>query len=93
MTATNLIERHSKTSINVMAMEQSYPHDSSNKVEIREVVRVNARVCIDLKSVDVLSAVLEQAVVRVEHFMRQEVEPLPSHASIVQTLFPLELDH
>lgn len=49
MTATNLVERHSKTSINVMSMEQRYPHDSSNKVKVREVVRVDARVCIDLK--------------------------------------------
>ena len=46
-----------------------------------------------LKSVDVLSAVLKQAVIWVEHFMRKEIEPLPGHASIVQTLLPLELDH
>ena len=37
--------------------------------------RVDSRVWIDLESVDIVSRVLEQAIVRVEHLMGQQVEP------------------
>ena len=48
---TNLVERHSKASINVVTMKQRNPHDSSNKVEVREMVRVDTRVCINLETI------------------------------------------
>ena len=51
MMVTNLVERHSKASINVVTMKQRYPHDSSNKVEVREMVRVDTRVCINLETI------------------------------------------
>lgn len=37
--------------------------------------------------------ILEEAVVRVQHFVAQQVEPLPGDAAVVQAVLPLELDH
>ncbi len=37
--------------------------------------------------------VLEETVVRVEHLVGEEVEPLPRHASVVQPFLTLELHH
>ena len=51
MMVTNLVERHSEASINIVTMKQRYPHDSSNKVEVREMVRVDTRVCINLETI------------------------------------------
>lgn len=54
---------------------------------------VDAGVRVDLQGVNVVPGVLEEAVVGVEHFMRQEVKPLSCHTSIVQSFLSLELDH
>ena len=40
---------------------------------------------INLKSVVVCCRILEQSVVRIEHFLGEEVEPLPRHPAVVQT--------
>lgn len=40
--------------------------------------RVDSRVGVDLQCVNVITGVLEQAIVRVEHLMRQQIEPLPA---------------
>lgn len=39
---------------------------------------VDSRVRVDLQCVNVITGVLEQAVVGVEHLMRQQIEPLPA---------------
>lgn len=38
---------------------------------------VDSRVWVNLQSVDIISGVLEQAVVGVQHLMGQQVQPLP----------------
>jgi len=45
---------------------------------------VDGRVGVNLQRVDVIAGVLEQAVVRVEHLVRQQVEPLPEHSTRVR---------
>lgn len=40
--------------------------------------RIDRRVGVNLQSVDVITGVLEQAVVRVQHLMWQQIEPLPA---------------
>lgn len=40
--------------------------------------RVDSRVRVYLQCVNVITGVLEQAVVRVQHLMGQQVEPLPA---------------
>ncbi len=40
--------------------------------------RVDSRVRVDLQCVNVITGVLEEAIVRVQHLMRQQIEPLPA---------------
>ena len=90
---TYLVKGHSEASVYVVSMEQGDSHDPPHEVEVGEMVRVDPRVGVDLESVDVLPAVLEQTVVWVQHLMREEVEPLSRHSAVVQTLLALELHH
>ncbi len=55
--------------------------------------RIDAAVRIDVQRVVVLARVAEEAVVRVEHLLRQQVEPLARHAAVVEALLAAELDH
>lgn len=54
--------------------------EASDKLEVVQVVGVDVRRRIDLQTVVVLVGVLEQAVHGVEHFVRQQQEPLPASA-------------
>jgi hypothetical protein len=45
-----------------------------------------------LQGIVVVGGILKQAVVRVEHFMRQQEEELSGHSTIVKTLFSLEFN-
>ena len=38
------------------------------------------------------SRVLKQSIVWTKHLVREEIEPLPGHTPIVETLLPLELN-
>lgn len=44
--------------------------------------RVDSRVWVYLQRVNVITGVLEQAIVRVQHLMRQQIEPLPARRRI-----------
>lgn len=52
--------------------------------------RSNKTIGEDIKR-DSRGRILKQSVVRVEHLLRHEEEPLPGHAAIVQSLFSLKL--
>lgn len=43
--------------------------------------RVDGRIGVDLQHVDVVGRILEEAVVRIQHFMAQQVQPLPADNS------------
>ena len=46
-----------------------------------------------MQRVVVLSRVAEEAVVRVEHLLREEMEPLARHPAVVEPFLAAELDH
>ena len=46
-----------------------------------------------LQSIDVLSTVLKEAIVRIEHFMRKKIQPFSCNSTVIKTLLTLELDH
>ncbi|RUS90107.1 hypothetical protein EGW08_002149, partial [Elysia chlorotica] len=71
-----LVERHREPPVQVVAVEDGHADHAPHKVEVRQLTyRVNSRVRVDLQSVDIISRVLKQAVVRVEHLVGQQVEP------------------
>lgn len=45
-----------------------------------------ATAIVDLQSVVIHGGVLEETVVRIEHFLRQQIEPLPSKATIIYNI-------
>ena len=51
-------------------MENSKTDDTANKLEVVQVLRVNARVRVDLESIVVVRRVFEQAIEGIEHFVR-----------------------
>lgn len=53
---------------------------------------VDGRVWVDLECVDIITGILEQPIVRVEHVLTQQVQPLSSNASIVQSILTSKLD-
>lgn len=57
-----------------------------------ETHRVDSRVRVYLQRVNVVTGVLEQAVVRVQHLMGQQVEPLPAQRT-PQTETPVSSEH
>ncbi len=50
-------------------MEYSQSHDPSYKLEIIEMLGIDARVGIDLEGVIIVGRVLEQTVERIEHLV------------------------
>ena len=47
---------------------------------------------VDLQCVVVCGRVLEEAVVRVEHVLGEQVEPFPGQAAVIQTHLVVKLD-
>ena len=47
---SNLVEWHGEATINVVSMKESNAHDPTNKMEVGQVIRIDARVCIDLRN-------------------------------------------
>lgn len=74
-------------------MEDGEREDSSDELEVVEMLGVDVGVGIDLKRVVVVRRVLEEAVEGVEHFVREEEEEFPSarscerHSSIRETVW------
>lgn len=89
----HLVEGHCKSTVDMMSVEKCHTDDSADKMEVRQVVGIDARIRVDLQRVNVLTRVQEQAVVRVQHLVGQQVEPLPRHAPVIESVLPLELDH
>ena len=55
----HLVEWHGEAAVNVVSVEHCHADDATHKVEVGEVVGVDARVRVDLKGVDVISGVLK----------------------------------
>ena len=54
--------------------------------------RIDSGVRVDLEGVHIVPGVLEQSVDGVEHFVGEQVQPLPGYAAIVQAILSLKLD-
>ena len=50
MELSNLVEWHGEAPVNVVSMKESNAHDPTNKMEVGQVIRIDARVCIDLRN-------------------------------------------
>ena len=57
-------------------MEDGQADYSSDEFEVVQMLRVDARVRIDLQGIVVVSRVLKKAVERIKHFMRQQEKKL-----------------
>ena len=58
-------------------------NDAANEMEIGQVVRIDRRVRVDLERVNILAGVLEQAVVWIQHFVRQQIKPFTSDSTVI----------
>ena len=76
-----------------MTVINSETDNSSNKFEIiKMVVWVsNGGVGAYLEGVGVVGGVLEQSVHRVEHRVRQQIQPLTGHTPVIQTFLTAKL--
>lgn len=55
-------------------MEDGQADHTTNKLEVVQVLRVHARVRINLQGIIIVGGVFEETVEGVEHFMREEEE-------------------
>ena len=65
-----------------LLVEDGHAHDATDKVEVLQVVGVDARVGVDLQRVVVVRRVREQTVDWIEHFVRQQKEPLAERRKV-----------
>lgn len=65
---------------------------AADETKVLQVLRVDARVWVNLELVIVGSRILEEAVHGVEHLVRDEEKPLARNATIVQAFFAGEAD-
>ncbi len=70
----HLVETDDEISIQESSVEDTKPKHSADEFEVIQVFGVDARVGVDLKSIVVVSRVLEKAVEGVEHLVREEEE-------------------
>lgn len=88
-----LVEGHREAPLQLVVVEHGYAQHPADEVEVGEVFRVDRGVRVDLQGIVIVPAVLEQAVLGVEHLAGQQVEPLARHPSVVEALLTTELHH
>lgn len=89
----HLVKRSNEECIQETSVENGQSNDTSNKLKVVEMLRVDARVRVDLKSIVVVRRVLKQAVERIEHLVRKQEKEFSRQSSIVQTILSVKLDH
>jgi hypothetical protein len=70
----HLVETDDKVGIEESTVEDSETENTADEFEVVQVFRVDATVRVDLQGIVVMCRVLEQAVERIEHFVRQQEE-------------------
>lgn len=78
----HLIERPDKEGIQETTVENGQPHHTSDELEVVQMLRVDARVRVDLQGIIIVGRVLEQTVEGVEHFMRKKEEEFTARVSL-----------
>jgi hypothetical protein len=72
----HLVERANEECIQKAPVEDCQSNHATDEFEVIKMFRINAGMRIDLKGIVVVSRVFEQAVKRVEHFVRKKEEKL-----------------
>ena len=81
----HLVEGADEKSVKESSMEDSQTDNTSNEFEVIQMLWVDARVGIDLKSVVVVGGVFEKAVERIKHFVRQQEEEFSAKGLALET--------
>ena len=72
----HLVERDNEEGVQKSTMENGQTHNSSNKLEVVQMFRVDARMRVDLQGIVVVRRILEKTVEGVEHLVRKQEEEL-----------------
>lgn len=88
----HLVESDDKVGVQETTVEDTQSEHTSDKLEIVQVFRVDSRVGVDLQRVVVVRRVLEQAVERVEHLVREQEEELSARTSKSMLVIRLHTD-
>lgn len=89
----HLVKCTDEERIQESAVENRQAHNATDEFEVVEMLWVDTRVRIDLEGIVVVRRVLEQAVERIEHLVREEEEELSGQSTIIESVFAVELDH
>jgi hypothetical protein len=89
----HLVEGSNEKCVQKAAVENRQTNNSANKLEVVQMLRIDARMGIDLQRVVVVRRVLEQTVEGVEHLMGKQEKELSRETSVIQTVFTVKLDH
>jgi len=89
----HLVEGSNEECVQETTVEDGQTNNTSNELEIVQVLRVDAGMRIDLEGVVVVRRVFEQTVERVKHLVREQEEEFTRQTSVIQTVFSVELDH
>jgi hypothetical protein len=89
----HLVEGTDEEGVQEAAMEDGQTDNTSDELEVIQMLGVDSRVGVDLKSVVVVRRVFEQAVKGVEHLVRKQEEEFSGKTSVIQTVFTVKLDH
>ena len=89
----HFVEGPNEEPVKELAVVDGHAGYAPDELEVGDVLLVaHARVWVDLQRIVVRGRVLEEAVVRVEHVLREQVEPFSGQAAVVQTHLVVKLD-
>lgn len=77
----HLVERTDEERIKESAMEDRQADHTTNEFEVVQMLRVHARVGVDLQGIIIVGGVFKQTIEGVKHFMRKEEEEFTAHIS------------
>ena len=89
----HLVECSNKECVQEASVENGQTNDTTNKLEVVQMLRVDAGMRVDLEGVVVVRGVLEEAIEGVEHLVGKQEEELSGKTSVIQTVFTVKLDH
>lgn len=77
----HLVERPDEERIQETTMEDGQTNNPANKLEVIQVLWVNAGVRIDLQSIVIVCGILEQTIEGIEHFVGKKEEEFTAFVS------------
>lgn len=89
----HFVESSNEKRIQEPPMEDGQAHHTPNELEVAQMLRVDARVRVDLQGVVIMRRVLKKTIEWVKHLVRKQEEELSGETAIIQAIFTIELDH